>query len=113
MNDRTLAFQQGDKATAYETHDETPTLTLVGTTDILTVPYIAFNTMRRDAKSGQLQLEIEGFRITLQGNHLRALWRDLQLYRVREIHEQGNREEPSTTSRTLIEKITIKSLGEV
>ncbi len=90
MNDRrTLLQNEGE---SYEKHDETPTVTFVSANECLTLPYVHLQWMRRDPNSGQIHLQLDVFRIILQGDRLHALWRDLQLFRVRQIHEADGQE---------------------
>jgi hypothetical protein len=90
MTDRlTLLQKEGE---SYEKHEETPTVSFVSANKCLTLPYIHLQWMRRDAQNGQIHLQIDAFRIILQGERLHALWRDLQLYRVRQIHETNDHE---------------------
>jgi hypothetical protein len=103
MNDRlTLLQKEGE---TYEKHDETPTVTFVSATECLTLPYMHLQWMRRDPKNGQIHLQLDAFRIILQGERLHALWRDLQLYRVRQIHETDQRE--SETRHPTVTRIEI------
>ena len=90
MSDRlTLLQKEGE---SYEKHEETPTVSFVSANECLTLPYMHLQWMRRDPSDGQIHLQIDGFRIILQGDRLHALWRDLQLYRVRQIHETDDQE---------------------
>ena len=90
MNDRlTLLQREGE---SYEKHEETPTVSFVSANECLTLPYIHLQWMRRDPNGGQIHLQIDAFRIILHGERLHALWRDLQLYRVRQIHETDDHE---------------------
>ena len=90
MTDRlTLLQKEGE---SYEKHDETPTVTFVSADECLTLPYMHLQWMRRDPSGGQLHLQIDALRIILHGSRLHALWRDLQLYRVRQIHETDGHE---------------------
>ncbi len=103
MNDRlTLLQKEGE---SYEKHDETPTVTFVSANECLTLPYMHLQWMRRDPNNGQIQLQIDAFRIILQGERLHALWRDLQLYRVRQIHESDDHE--SETRHPTVRRIEI------
>lgn len=109
MNNQRTRSKQGEAL--YEIREETPTITFVGATDVLTLPYHAFRWMRRDPSSGTIQIEIDDLRISLQGERLRDLWRALQLFQVREVHENGNEETPSTMT-PAVHKILIKKIEE-
>ncbi|MDC3255086.1 hypothetical protein OAV21_01650 [bacterium] len=103
MSDRlTLLQKEGE---SYEKHEETPTISFIGANENLTLPYIHLQWMRRDLNGGQIQLQIDAFRIILQGHRLHALWRDLQLYRVRQIHESDDHE--TETRHTTVRRIEI------
>lgn len=107
MNDRlTLLQKEGE---AYEKHDDTPTVTFVASSECLTLPYHSLRWMGRDPSNGQVHLEIDAFRIILSGEGLHGLWRELQLFRVREIHEAQQRAEEamSAPKRCVVRKITI------
>ncbi len=85
MPDRlTLLQKEGE---SYEKHDDTPTVTFVTSGVSLTLPYHSLQWMRRDPTSGALHLQIDVIRVIIHGHRLHALWRDLQLFRVRQIHE--------------------------
>jgi len=86
MNDRlTLLQNEGE---SYEKHDETPTVSFVSANECLTLL----------------------FRIILQGERLHALWRDLQLYRVRQIHESDDHE--TETRHPTVRRIEIIKLDD-
>ena len=98
----TLLQKEGE---SYEKHEETPTISFLSANECLTLPYIHLQWMRRDPKNGQIHLQIDAFRIILQGERLHALWRDLQLYRVRQIHETNDHE--TETRRPAVKRIEI------
>ncbi len=87
MADRRTLLQS--KGESYEKHDDTPTVTFVTSGDSLTLPYHALQWIRRNPGDGSLRLQIDAFRINLHGERLSALWRDLQLFRVRVIRERS------------------------
>jgi len=108
MNDRlTLLQNEGE---SYEKHDETPTVSFVSANECLTLPYIHLQWVRRDPNGGQIHLQIDVFRIILQGERLHALWRDLQLYRVRQIHESDDHE--TETRHPTVRRIEIIKLDD-
>lgn len=105
MTDRiTLLQKEGE---SYEKHDDTPTVTFVTSEESLTLPYHSLQWMRRDPNGGQLHLQIDAFRIILHGQRLHALWRELQLYRVRQIHETKDHE--PDTRHSHVNKIEIST----
>jgi len=103
MSDRLTLLQK--EGASYEKHDDTPTVTFVTSRESLTLPYHSLQWMRRDSGNGTLLLQIDAIRIILHGERLHALWRELQLYRVRQIHEE--REEKPDTRQSHVNRIEI------
>jgi hypothetical protein len=85
------ARKTGDATLPYETTEATPTLTFVSNGEALALPYHFLQSIRLANRAASIVLTYDDLTVTMEGTNLHPLWRELQLYNVREIRaSEGN-----------------------
>ena len=69
----------------FDTTEGTPTLTFVTGSESLALPYHFLLRLQLVKGAAAIQLAYEDMNVTIEGNNLHSLWRELQLFNVREI----------------------------
>jgi hypothetical protein len=71
----------------FEIEEGTPTITFTTGDQSLTLAYHHFLEMRWEARGTRIAIGFSDYQITIEGTGLRRLWREIQLFNVREIEE--------------------------
>jgi hypothetical protein len=98
----------------FDLEDGSPTLTFVTSEESLAIPYHTLRRMTFAKNARSIQFTFDEFEVTVEGALLLPLWKELQIYNVREMRlAQGAADQAVAVERddTTIRSIAIKALS--
>lgn len=106
-----MRHEQPNPGDAYQTDDDPPTLTYCVADTILALPYHLVRSMQLGKDETRVEVAYDDYTAMIIGTNLGRLWRELRVYRVREIVVNGGAPAKalgSESGRCLVEGINVR-----